>query len=190
MIRDFSDTEAERIWDGEHSRKLPRDIQNRALVKLRMLHTAKTLDDLRNPPSNRLHALKETVLASTAFQLTCNGVYASSGATEAPTVSRSRTTTEADWLHNPHAGEILAIEFMEPLGLDAAALARAIDAHPERVSAVIDGSAPMDAELDLRLARYFRMSEGFFLGLQADYELLEAKRALNGKLDRIVPRAA
>ena len=41
-----------------------------------------------------------------------------------------------------------------------------------------------------RLGRYFRMSEGFFLRLQDSYELLEAKRALNGDLDRIVPRAA
>ena len=48
----------------------------------------------------------------------------------------------------------------------------------------------MDAELDLRLSRYFRMSEGFFLGLQDDYEILEAKRSLNGDLDRIVPCAA
>ncbi|HZG07454.1 MAG TPA: HigA family addiction module antitoxin [Allosphingosinicella sp.] len=105
-------------------------------------------------------------------------------------MSRSRTTTNPEWLHNPHAGEMLATEFMEPLGLDAASLAQAIGASPEHVAAVIAGSAPMDAELDLRLARYFRMSEGFFLGLQADYELLEAKRALNGSLDRIVPRAA
>ena len=105
-------------------------------------------------------------------------------------MSRSRTTTNPDWLHNPHAGEMLASEFMEPLGLDAGSLARAIDARPEHVEAVVSGAEPMDAELDLRLARYFRMSEGFFLGLQADYELLEAKRALDGKLDRIVPRAA
>lgn len=56
--------------------------------------------------------------------------------------------------------------------------------------AVIEGATVIDAELDLRLSRYFRMSEGFFLGLQDDYELLEAKRALNGDLDRIVPRAA
>ena len=48
----------------------------------------------------------------------------------------------------------------------------------------------MDADFDLRLTRYFRMSEGFFLGLQDDYELLEAKRALNGELDKILPRAA
>jgi addiction module HigA family antidote len=93
-------------------------------------------------------------------------------------------------VHNPHAGEILASEFMEPLGLDARALAGAIDAEPEHVEAVVVGAAPMDAVLDLRLARYFGMSEGFFLRLQADYELLEAKRALNGSLDRIVPRAA
>jgi addiction module HigA family antidote len=85
---------------------------------------------------------------------------------------------------------MLASEFMEPLGLDAAALAEAIGASPQHVEAVIAGRMPVDAELDLRLARYFGMSEGFFLGLQTDYELLEAKRALNGSLDRIVPRAA
>lgn len=105
-------------------------------------------------------------------------------------MSRSRTTTNPDWLHNAHAGEILASEFMEPLGLDAVQLAQAIGAQPEQIEAVVAGKKPVDAELDLRLARYFRMSEGFFLGLQADYELLEAKRALNGDLDRIVPRAA
>ncbi len=105
-------------------------------------------------------------------------------------MSGSRTITNPDRLHNAHAGEILASEFMEPLGLDPASLARALGAAPADVEAVIAGERPMDAELDLRLARYFRMSEGFFLGLQADYELLEAKRALNGELDRIVPRAA
>lgn len=105
-------------------------------------------------------------------------------------MSKSRTTTNAEWLHNPHAGEMLASEFMEPLGLDADALAAAIGAAPDDIEAVVAGAMPLDAELDLRLARYFGMSEGFFLGLQSDYELLEAKRALNGSLDGIVPRAA
>jgi addiction module HigA family antidote len=84
----------------------------------------------------------------------------------------------------------LATEFMAPLGLDAMQLAQAIGARPEQVEAIVAGTKPVDAEMDLRLARYFRMSEGFFLGLQADFELLEAKRTLNGELDRIVPRAA
>ena len=107
-----------------------------------------------------------------------------------PTMSKSPTTTDPDWLHNAHAGEILVSEFMEPLGLDAVTLAEAIGADAAHLQSVIGGAAPMDGELDLRLGRYFRMSEGFFMRLQDDYELLEAKRALNGELDRIVPRAA
>ena len=105
-------------------------------------------------------------------------------------MSKSSTITNPDWLHNSHAGELLVSEFMEPLDLTVDALARAIDVNPSRLRSVIDGIKPIDAELDLRLTRYFRMSEGFFLGLQVDYELLEAKRALNGDLDRIVPWAA
>ena len=105
-------------------------------------------------------------------------------------MSRSSTITNSDWLHNPHAGEMLVSEFMEPLGLGIDELARSIEIDARRLQAVIDGSGRVDAELDLRLARYFRISEGFFLGLQDDYELLEAKRVLNGKLDRIAPRAA
>jgi antitoxin HigA-1 len=104
--------------------------------------------------------------------------------------SASATTTNPDWLHNSHAGELLVSEFMVPLSLTADALALALGINVARLDDVIAGKTPMDADLDLRLARYFRMSEGFFLGLQDDYELLEAKRALNGELDRIVPRAA
>jgi len=105
-------------------------------------------------------------------------------------MSKSSTTTDRDWLENEHAGALLVSEFMEPLGLTTAALARAIELPGERLEAVMAGEQAMDAELDLRLARYFGMSEGFFMRLQIQYELLEAKRALNGKLDRIVPRAA
>ena len=105
-------------------------------------------------------------------------------------MSKSSTITNPDWLHNSHAGELLLSEFLEPLNMTPEALAVAIDVSAARVRAVIDGTQPMDADLDLRLGRYFRMSEGFFLRLQDDYELREAKRALNGDLDRIAPRAA
>ncbi|WP_347272076.1 HigA family addiction module antitoxin [Sphingomonas sp. CARO-RG-8B-R24-01] len=104
--------------------------------------------------------------------------------------SQSLTITDPDWLENEHAGQLLVSEFLEPEALSVERLATAIEVSPERITAVIDGTCPMDAELDLRLARYFRMSEGFFLRLQDRYEIVEAKRALNGALDRIVPRAA
>lgn len=58
MIRSFKGLEAARLWRGEASRKLPQDIQERALRKLRQLDAAATLDDLRNPPGNRLETLK------------------------------------------------------------------------------------------------------------------------------------
>lgn len=57
MIHSFADQETERIWGGERSRKLPSDIQLRALAKLAMIDAADYLDDLKNPPGNRLHAL-------------------------------------------------------------------------------------------------------------------------------------
>ena len=58
MIAGFKDKEAERIWHGEFSRRLPQEIQQIARRKLRMLNAARTLMDLRVPPANRLEALK------------------------------------------------------------------------------------------------------------------------------------
>jgi proteic killer suppression protein len=58
MIQIFADRETEQIWRGERSRKLPGDIQGIALRKLRLLHAARVLQDLRVPPGNRLEALK------------------------------------------------------------------------------------------------------------------------------------
>lgn len=59
MLANFADKETERIWNGQRSSKLPPDIQKRGLDKLKLLNRAKTFDDLRNPPSNRLHALSK-----------------------------------------------------------------------------------------------------------------------------------
>ena len=58
MIKSFKDKDAERLFIREPSRKLSSDIQRIGLRKLRMLNRAKTLDDLRIPPGNRLEALK------------------------------------------------------------------------------------------------------------------------------------
>lgn len=58
MILAFGDTETARIWRGERSRKLPPDIQNVALRKLRLLNAALELSELRVPPGNRLEALR------------------------------------------------------------------------------------------------------------------------------------
>lgn len=58
MIRTFKDKETQKIFERRRSRKLPSDIQQVALRKLRMLNRAETLQDLRVPPANRLERLK------------------------------------------------------------------------------------------------------------------------------------
>ena len=109
-------------------------------------------------------------------------------------MSKSSTTTGRKRKHvrayNPHPGEILLEEFMRPLGLSQNALARAIKVSPRRINELVQGKRAVSADTDLRLARYFGVSAGIFLGLQADYDLMEQKRKLGNKLDEITPRAA
>ena len=76
-----------------------------------------------------------------------------------PTKSRSSTTTEL--LPNPHPGEILLEEFLKPMGLSQTALANAIGVPPRRINEIVLGKRTVTADTDLRLARYFGVSEGF-----------------------------
>ena len=106
-------------------------------------------------------------------------------------MSRSSTITDTkDRLRNPHAGEILLEEFLKPSGLSQSALARAIGVPPRRINEIVLGKRVVTADTDLRLARYFGMSDGFFLQLQNAYELEERRDRLADALARIVPRAA
>lgn len=104
--------------------------------------------------------------------------------------TKSKSSTTTDLLHNPHPGEILLEEFLEPMGLSQTALANAIGVPPRRINEIVLGKRAVTADTDLRLARYFKMSEGFFLGLQTDYELMERKRQIGPELTAIRPRAA
>ena len=105
-----------------------------------------------------------------------------------PTKSRSSTTTEL--LHNPHPGEILLEEFLAPMALSQTALANAIKVSPRRINEIVLGKRAVTADTDLRLARYFKMSDGFFLGLQTDYDLMQRRREIGDQLKGIKPRAA
>jgi addiction module HigA family antidote len=104
-------------------------------------------------------------------------------------MSRSSTTTER-LIPNPHPGEILLEEFLRPMALSQNALARAIRVAPRRINEIVLGKRSVTADTDLRLARYFGLSEGFWLGLQADYELMERRRQIAAELKTIKPRAA
>lgn len=104
-------------------------------------------------------------------------------------MSKSSTTT-ADLLRNPTPGEILLVEFLQPLELSQTALARAVGVPPRRINEIVLGKRAVTADTDLRLCRYFGLSEGFFLRLQNDFDLMERKRKIGSALKAIRPRAA
>ena len=69
------------------------------------------------------------------------------------------------------------------------ALARAVGVPPRRINEIVLGKRAVTVDTDLRLARYFGVSEGFFLGLQSDYDLMERRREIGSDLDAIEPFA-
>jgi antitoxin HigA-1 len=106
-------------------------------------------------------------------------------------MSGSRTITkDDDRLDNVHPGDILRHDYLIGSEIPVIEVVIGAGVTEARLVAILDARLPVDADTDLRLARYFGVSEGMFLGLQIDYDIEEAKRNLNGSLDRIVPRAA
>ena len=106
-------------------------------------------------------------------------------------MSKSATTTEQDgWLRNPTPGDILFEDFLKPLGLSQTALAHAIGVPPRRINEIVLGKRAVTADTDLRLSRYWGVSEGYWLGLQMDYDLMERRRQIGDELQKITPRAA
>ncbi len=84
-----------------------------------------------------------------------------------------------------HPGEILKTEFMEPMGVSAYALAKAL--HFPGIYEVVRGERAISADTALRLGRYFSLPAQFWLNLQNDYDLRIASR--NGAAGRIKPRS-
>jgi antitoxin HigA-1 len=104
--------------------------------------------------------------------------------------TKPKSSITTDLLGNPNPGEILLEEFLKPMQLSQTALARAIGVPPRRINEIVLGKRAVTADTDLRLARYFKMSEGFFLGLQTDHDLMQRRRQIGHQLKAIRPRAA
>jgi len=88
-------------------------------------------------------------------------------------------------LRNIHPGEVLLEEFMRPFEISQNALARAAGVPPRRINEIVLGKRGITADTALRLAAFFGVSEGFWMGLQADYDLEEARTAISKELTRV-----
>jgi addiction module HigA family antidote len=91
-------------------------------------------------------------------------------------------------LRNIHPGEVLLEEFLVPMNISQNALARAAGVPPRRINEIVLGKRGVSADTAVRLARAFGTSERFWLGLQVDYDLEEARNAIGrdiANIDRI-----
>ena len=84
-------------------------------------------------------------------------------------------------------GEMLTEEFLKPLGMSNYRLAQEIDVPAQRIGQIIAGRRSITADTDLRLCRFFALSDGLWLRLQADYDTEIAKVALVKTLAKIKP---
>lgn len=88
-------------------------------------------------------------------------------------------------------GEILAEEFLKPLGLSINQLARDINVPPGRISDIVNGKRAITADTALRLGKYFGVSPETWLNLQTDYDLRVAKRMIGADIElHVKTRAA
>lgn len=87
----------------------------------------------------------------------------------------------------PHPGEILLHEFLNPMGISQYRLAKEIGVSQRRISEIVAGTRGVTVDTGLRLSRFFGMSEGFWMGLQLDYDVAVAKSALAQTLAHIRP---
>lgn len=85
-----------------------------------------------------------------------------------------------------HPGEILLEEFLKPLGISQYKLSKDISVPPRRINEIVQGKRSITADTALRLARYFGLSERFWLNLQSRYDLEVEKDKLDFRLEKEV----
>ena len=90
-------------------------------------------------------------------------------------------------LKNPHPGDILKYEFLDEIDISQNALARAIGVPANRIHSIVKGLRDITVDTDLRLCKFFKLSEGYFLRLQNAFDTLEAKRKISPIIAKIKP---
>lgn len=189
MIRSFGDKDTERLALGSRVARFAA-FERVALRKLRQLQVADALSDLRVPPGNRLEALagdregQYSIRINEQFRICFRW-------TEVPSMLRSSTITEvsdpAAALAPVTPGELLKEEFLVPMGISQYRLAKETGIPAQRIGQIILGRRSITADTDLRLCRFFGLSDGYWLRAQVAYDIEVARRKLEPELKKIVP---
>ena len=92
-----------------------------------------------------------------------------------------------DFISAPTISEILREEFMEPMKLSAYQLAKEIHVPVSRIQAILNGSRRITADTSLRLAKFFGVSDRYFLDMQSDLDIRALKSSIQEEIDNIIP---
>ncbi|MDD5056996.1 MAG: HigA family addiction module antitoxin [Sideroxydans sp.] len=95
-----------------------------------------------------------------------------------------------DKLQNIHPGEILLEEFLIPMEISQTRLANTIGVPPRRINEIVLGKRGITADTALRLAQVFGTSVQFWMGLQDECELRDARETIKDQLEQMMPLAA
>ena len=106
-------------------------------------------------------------------------------------MSKSSTITESERsqreLSPVTPGELLKEEFLEPLGISQYRLAKETGMPAQRIGQIVLGRRSITADTDLRLCRYFGLSDGYWLRAQQAYDLEVTRRKIEPELEKIKP---
>lgn len=175
MIVRWVDKEAEKIFAGQRSRRLPAGIQQIARRKLVMLDAATRIDDLRIPPLNRLEKLAGKRAGQWSIRINDQWricfVWRSGNAADVEIADYHQEDVVKNTLAPIHPGEVLAEEFLGPLEVSQYRLAHEIGVPPRRINEIVLGKRSITADTATRLARFFGTSEMFWMNLQSRFEL-------------------
>ena len=189
MIKSFADKETEHIYKQEFSKKLPNQIQKVALRKLMMIDNAKCVGDLRVPSNNKLEVLSGDRKGQYSIRINdqwriCftekEGHYYN-----VEIVDYHYENIMANYIETPTIGEILSEEFLIPLGLSAYKLAQEINVPTSRIQDILHNRRKITVDTSLRLAKFFGLSDGYFMSLQDDIDIRNAKIELAPQLEEI-----
>ena len=190
MIASYEDEDTERFAMGVRVRRFV-PFERVALRKIRQLQVCASLDDLRVPPGNRLEALKGVVPVNIASVLTSAIGSVLSGDRRWLGMSKSSIITSdetsSDLLSPVTPGELLKEEFLVPMGISQYRLAKETGIPAQRIGQIVLGKRRVTADTDLRLCRYFGLTDGYWLRAQVAFDLEAEKRRIEPELDKIVP---
>jgi addiction module HigA family antidote len=137
-----------------------------------------------------LRHLKVIVPVNTVFVSMISGVSAFIGTTRMQKILKSLIITEESIMNQLDPvtpGEILSEEFLKPMGLSQYRLAKEIGVPAQRISEIVAGKRRITADTDLRLCRFFGLSNGYWLRAQVACDIEVAERNIGPELKMIRP---